>query len=63
MVAAGRDERGNYLFEVSASCRRSGLHGYTARVRPSHPDLAMGFLPGLITWAETGSPAAAANAG
>ncbi|UCH25222.1 MAG: alpha-glucan family phosphorylase [Trueperaceae bacterium] len=33
------------------TCRRSGLHGYTVRVRPHHPDLANPFIPGWITWA------------
>jgi hypothetical protein len=30
---------------------RSGLHGYTIRVRPKHQDLPASFLPGLICWA------------
>ncbi len=34
--------------------RKSGLHGYTVRVLPFHPDEANIFLPGLITWAESG---------
>ncbi len=43
---------GRYLFEVSAApCRKSGLHGFTVRVLPSHPDLPTPFLPGLIIWA------------
>jgi len=29
----------------------SGLHGYTVRVVPHHPDLVTPWLPGLITWA------------
>jgi starch phosphorylase len=49
---AGPDESNSYLFEASAvPCRRSGLHGYTVRVLPQHPDLVTSFLPGLITWA------------
>ncbi len=43
---------GHYLLEAEAvPCRRSGLHGYTIRVLPCHPDVATGFLPGYITWA------------
>jgi starch phosphorylase len=57
MKPAGRDPEGRHVF-VSAGvpCSRSGLHGFTVRIRPSHPDLAAGgripFLPGLIAWAE-----------
>jgi starch phosphorylase len=29
----------------------SGLHGYSVRVLPRHPDLEQPFVPGLITWA------------
>lgn len=54
-----RTDKG-HIFEGEASCARSGLHGYTVRVRPKHPDLAAAFLPGLICWAE-GSAAAAAS--
>ncbi|RIK46265.1 MAG: alpha-glucan phosphorylase [Chloroflexi bacterium] len=40
-------------FEADASpARTSGLHGYTIRVRPDHPDLRPRFIPGLITWAD-----------
>jgi starch phosphorylase len=50
-VGAGEAE-GDQVFEASGvPCGRSGLHGYTVRVLPSHPDLATPFLPGLITWA------------
>ncbi len=42
---------GEYVFRASASYRRSGRHGYTVRLLPSHPDLGVRFLPGLITWA------------
>ena len=31
--------------------RLSGLHGYTVRVLPHHPNLVTPFLPGLIAWA------------
>ncbi|MCE1255470.1 MAG: hypothetical protein LWX83_18220, partial [Anaerolineae bacterium] len=41
-----------YIFE-DPQCRsnQSGLHGYTIRIIPSHPDLTTTFLPGLIYWA------------
>lgn len=46
-------EEGVYLFEVkSVTFWLSGLHGYTVRVLPHHPDLVTPFLPGLIAWAE-----------
>ena len=42
----------SYIFEsVNCSSSRSGIHGYTVRVLPNHPDLVTRFLPGLITWA------------
>jgi len=53
MKPAGRDAEGRYVFVAQGvQCSRSGLHGYTVRVRPHHPDLTEDFLPGLIAWAE-----------
>ena len=37
---------------TAVPCCRSGLHGYSVRVLPDHPDLTTRFLPGLITWYE-----------
>ncbi len=52
MSAAGPGQEGSYNFEASpVSCSDSGLHGYTVRVLPYHPDLPTAFLPGLISWA------------
>jgi starch phosphorylase len=43
---------GTYLYQASAAtCRGSGLYGYTLRVIPRHPALTTPFLPGLILWA------------
>ena len=43
---------GVYLYETGdVPCQRSGLHGYTIRVLPNHPDLTTPFLPGFIVWA------------
>lgn len=43
-----------YLFEAeTVPCHQSGLHGYTVRVLPQHPELTGKFIPGLITWAES----------
>ena len=48
----GSDGDGHFTFGTSGvSTTRSGLHGYTVRVLPSHADLSTKFLPGLITWA------------
>jgi starch phosphorylase len=48
-------QAGSYWFEVGAvACCRSGLHGFTIRVLPHHPDLTTPFLPGLIVWASPG---------
>jgi starch phosphorylase len=52
MEPAGRTPEGLHVFEASGvACLESGLHGYTVRVLPYHPDAAKGFLPGLIAWA------------
>ncbi len=50
---AQAEEGGRHRFEAPAvPCRQSGLHGFSARVLPHHPDLITPFLPGLITWAQ-----------
>jgi starch phosphorylase len=53
LVLAGREADGTYRYEIGGSVpyRRSGLHGFTVRVVPCHPDLLTPFLPGLIAWA------------
>ena len=48
-VRPGGEE--SHLYQASAvTCHRSGLHGYTVRVLPCHPDLTTPFLPGFIVW-------------
>jgi len=61
MEAAGRDSEGNYNYVVETSVNRSGLHGFTVRVRPNHPDMSVAFLPGLICWADESRIATAAK--
>ena len=39
------------VYSVETAIARSGLHGFTVRVRPSHPDMPKAFIPGLICWA------------
>jgi starch phosphorylase len=56
MRPLGEDGHESEVYEATVGRHRSGLHGFTIRVRPSHPDLATEFLPGLITWAEDGGP-------
>jgi len=52
MNSVGVDQEWVYLYEASEiACCKSGLHGYTIRVLPKHPDLVKPFLPGLIVWA------------
>jgi starch phosphorylase len=52
MDLAGSTPDGLHIFEASGvACLQSGLHGYTVRVLPYHPDEAKSFLPGLIAWA------------
>jgi starch phosphorylase len=53
MRPVGDGGNGRYRFEVSSvACCRSGLHGFTVRALPRHPDLIAPFLPGLIVWAQ-----------
>ncbi len=51
---------GNYAYLGEAAIARSGLHGFTVRVRPSHPDMSAKFIPGLISWATRSAVAAMA---
>jgi starch phosphorylase len=52
MQPVGPDGEGSYLYQASAvACHKSGMHGYTVRVLPYHPDLTTSFLPGFIVWA------------
>ncbi len=58
MEAAGKDSEGNYNYAVETAVDRSGLHGFTVRVRPYHPDMSLAFIPGLICWADESRVAA-----
>lgn len=60
MAVAGKDSGGNYNYVVETSIKRSGLHGFTVRVRPYHPDMSVAFIPGLIRWADGARVAVAA---
>ncbi len=52
MQAAAPNGNGQYVYETNTvTCRQSGLHGYTVRVLPRHPDLPSSFLPNLVVWA------------
>ncbi|MGC9467228.1 MAG: alpha-glucan family phosphorylase [Anaerolineae bacterium] len=44
------DDR-RYLYEAQTVCDMSGLHGYTVRVLPYHPDLVTLFQSGFVRWA------------
>jgi glycogen phosphorylase len=50
---------GVHLFEVrDVRSAESGVHGYTVRVLPRHPDMGQKLLPGLVVWAsDTAAPA------
>ena len=51
MQPSGRDDSSSELFQaVLKPSAKTGLHGYSIRVLPKHPDLISSFLPGLITW-------------
>jgi len=52
MEPVGPEGEGSYVYRTDAiTCQRSGLHGYTVRILPYHPDLTTSFLPGFIVWA------------
>ena len=51
MQATGQDSESDYNYVVETSITRSGLHGFTVRVRPSAADMSVAFIPGLICWA------------
>lgn len=51
MSCGGRVGEGLYDYESNTSLAQSGLHGFTICVRPTHPDLTVPFVPGLIRWA------------
>jgi starch phosphorylase len=42
---------GVFAYSGAIPCTSSGLHGYSVRVLPRHPDLPHTYQPGLITWA------------
>jgi len=51
MQPSGKDGSGRELFEaVLKPSTKTGLHGYSIRILPRHPDLITSFLPGLVTW-------------
>jgi len=52
MHPEGQSSDGSYSYMVETAVARSGLHGFTVRVRPSHPDMSASFIPGLICWAD-----------
>jgi starch phosphorylase len=53
LQSVGSQSDSLYIFEARAvPCRTSGLHGYTLRVLPHHPELTTPFQPGLIVWAQ-----------
>lgn len=52
---------GEFIYAGETAPSESGLHGFTIRVRPYHPDMLTSFVPGLITWANSGRATAAAR--
>ena len=49
-IADHRD--GACVYEATdVPCTRSGLHGYSVRVMPFHPDESSSMRPGMIAWA------------
>ena len=62
MQPEGQPAGGSYDYVAETSIARSGLHGFTVRVRPSHPDMSASFIPGLICWADKSRMAQTAKA-
>ena len=54
MTPEPTDTRGGHRFACATNLSQSGLHGYTIRVLPAHPDLTSSYVPGLICWADGG---------
>jgi starch phosphorylase len=52
MQPMGFEDNGSWLYHAVSTCSRSGLHGYTVRVLPKHPDLCTPYIEGLIAWAK-----------
>jgi starch phosphorylase len=53
MKPSGQNPDGSYSFEATGvPCRDSGVHGYTVRVLPYHPEEARSLLPGYVRWAD-----------
>ncbi|MBU0505161.1 alpha-glucan family phosphorylase [bacterium] len=44
------DDKDKAIFRASIPCDKGGRYGYTVRVLPGHPQLAINTLPGLIKW-------------
>jgi glycogen phosphorylase len=61
MQPGARNAGDDYSYSVETSLHRSGLHGFTVRVRPNHPDMPMKFVPELICWADASRAAVAAT--
>jgi starch phosphorylase len=60
MEPDGPGQGGIWTFDAATvPCLRSGMHGYTVRITPFHPDAPKAFLPGVITWADAGVKTAA----
>ncbi len=58
-MRAEANSGGDWIYTGETTPTESGLHGFTIRVRPSHPDLSTAFVPGLIAWASAGRASAA----
>ena len=52
MQPTGFADNGSWIYHALAICSRSGLHGYTVRVLPKHPDLNNRLLEGMIAWSK-----------
>lgn len=51
VMKAAEQAEGRHIYTGNIKYGRSGRHGFTVRVLPSHPDLASPYETGLVQWA------------
>ena len=50
MQLEGKESSGSFKYKAQIACDRTGQHGFSVRVLPSHPDLENSHEMGMITW-------------
>jgi len=52
MAPVGQDGEGVHIYSGSLRAHRSGLHGYTVRISPRHPDLSGSHVAEMAIWSD-----------